>query len=423
MRLDDSGLWFVRDGRIRFDPVMRVLMVTQFYPPVVGGQEQHVRNLAQALARRGHTAEVATIAVDRASGISMDGPVRVHRLRTAAQHLPGMYSDPGRPHALPTVDPQFRAGIRRLLLTQGFDVVHAHDWSVNSVIGPARRAGTPLVLTQHDYSHICATKRLMRGDKVCPGPAMLACARCASNQYGPIVGPGVALANVAASRSRRSQVDAFVSVSSAVAVSTGLPGRSRYEVIPNFIPDDLVLDASAPYPDGPMLFVGDLSRDKGTEVLIEAYRQLEHPPRLLLAGRVLAETPRHLPEKVELLGTMEHEAAMALMRTASVIVVPSIVPDCCPTVVLESMAAGRPLVAAASGGIVDLVEDGVTGILVSPGDPEALAGALRSVLAEPDAAAAMGRRALNHVRQFTASRVVGRIESLYERLTADGRSG
>ena len=60
------------------------------------------------------------------------------------------------------------------------------------------------------------------------------------------------------------------------------------------------------------------------------------------------------------------------MQTASVVAVPSIVPDCCPTVILEAMALARPVVAAASGGIVDLVDDGVTGLLVPPGDPDAL---------------------------------------------------
>jgi glycosyltransferase involved in cell wall biosynthesis len=228
----------------------------------------------------------------------------------------------------------------------------------------------------------------------------------------------VVVANTAFSYARRRQVDAFISVSSVVASSTGLPGRSRFEVIPNFIPDDLLLEEAVPHPDGPVMFVGDLSPDKGVEVLIEAYGRRTDLPRLLLVGRVFADTPLVLPERAELLGPVDHEAAMVLMRSASVVVVPSIVPDCCPTVILEAMAAGRPVVAAASGGIVDLVEDGVTGILVAPGDPAALAAALSSVLGDHDRAASMGRSALDRVRMFTASAVVGRIEDLYERLTA-----
>ncbi len=398
---------------------MRVLMVTQFYPPVVGGQEAHVRNLAQALATHGHDVEVATIAVDGTEETTSDGVVPVHRMRTAAQHLPGLFSDPERPHSMPVLDPQFRAGIGRLLRGGRFDVLHAHDWSINSAFGPARRWGTPVVLTQHDYSHICATKRLMRGEEVCPGPAPVACIRCASSQYGPIVGTGVALANFATSAVRRRRVDAFVPVSSAVAVSTGLPGRCQFDVIPNFIPDSLVVDRAIPRPDGPIVFVGDLSRDKGIDVLISAYLRLREAPPLVLAGRVLTELPSPLPERIEVLGVVDHDAVTKLIQSASVVAVPSIVPDCCPTVVLESMAAGRPVVAAASGGIVDQVDDGVTGLLVPAGDPVALAEALISILNDVDGATAMGERARDRVGVFTASAVVGRIERVYERLMAE----
>jgi glycosyltransferase involved in cell wall biosynthesis len=391
-------------------------MLTQFYPPVAGGQEQHVRNLANALVERGHRVEVVTIAVAGPAGTSLDEGVSVHRIRTTAQHLPWLYSDPERPHAMPVVDPGFRSAVRDLLGTGQFDVLHAHDWSIGSAIGPARRAGVPVVLTQHDYSHVCATKRLMRGDAVCPGPTPTACVRCASSWHGPVVGPVVAVANALSRRTRSKHVDAFVPVSSGVAVSTRLPGRSPYSVIPNFIPDDLVLDEATPHPDGPIVFVGDLSRDKGIEVLLEAHRRLGGSPQLVLAGRVFEDTPLTLSDQVKMRGLLDHAAVIDLLQTACVVVVPSIVPDCCPTVVLEAMALGRPVVAAASGGIPDLVDVGVTGLLVAPGDPIALSTALATVVNDRDTATAMGQKALERAQSFTSSVIVGQIESLYEQL-------
>jgi glycogen(starch) synthase len=395
---------------------MQVLMVTQFYPPVAGGQEQHVRNLAHALVERGHGVEVVTIAAECPAGTVLDGAVRLHRVRTTAQHLPQLYSDTTRPHAMPIVDPGLRRAIGRLLAAGQFDILHAHDWSIGSAIGPARHSRVPLVLTQHDYSHVCATKRLMRGNHVCPGPAPIACVRCASSWHGPVVGPGVALANALARRSRTRHVDAFIPVSSVVAVSTKLPGRSPYTVIPNFIPDDLLVEEAVPRPDGPIVFVGDLSRDKGIEVLIEAHRRLGGLPQLVLAGRVHEDTPLDLPDQVELCGLLDHDSVIDLMETACLVVVPSLVPDCCPTVILEAMAVGRPVVAAASGGIVDLVDDGVTGLLVAPGYPADLSAALSTVVNDREAAARMGRMALDRARSFTASAVVGRVEELYQSL-------
>ena len=396
-------------------------MVTQFYPPIAGGQEQHVRNLAHALVERGHCVDVVTIAADGRAGTDLDGAVRLHRVRTTAQHLPQLYSDSARPHAMPIVDPGLRDAIGRLLAAHQFDILHAHDWSIGSVIGPARHARVPVVLTQHDYSHVCATKRLMRGDQVCPGPAPIACIRCASSWHGPVVGPGVTLANALGRRSRTRHVDTFVPVSSVVAVRTGLAGKSLHTVIPNFVPDDLLVEDAAPSPDGPIVFVGDLSRDKGIEVLIEAHRRLGGIPQLVLAGRVLDDTPLRLPDQVEWRGLLDHASVIDLMQTSCLVVVPSIVPDCCPTVVLEAMAVGRPVVAAASGGIVDLVDDGVTGLLVAPGDPAALSAALSTVVKDRETAAAMGRMALVRARSFTASAVVGRIEELYECLVSRPR--
>jgi glycosyltransferase involved in cell wall biosynthesis len=236
-----------------------------------------------------------------------------------------------------------------------------------------------------------------------------------------MVGPVVALANALGRRTRTKYVDTFVPVSSVVAVSTRLPGRSPYTVIPNFVPDDLVLHEADPHPDGPIVFVGDLSRDKGIDVLIEAHRRLGGVPHLVLAGRTLEDTPLYLTDQVELRGVLDHASVIDLIRTACVVVVPSIVPDCCPTVVLEAMAIGRPVVAAASGGIVDVVDDGVTGLLVTPGDPAALAAALSMVVKDRETAEAMGRMALDRARSFTASAVVGRIEELYECLVSPPR--
>jgi len=396
---------------------VRVLMVSQFYPPIVGGIEIHVRNLAHALVERGHSVEVVAIATDGPAGTTLDGDVSLHRVRTTAQRVPRLYADSARPHAMPIVDPAFRSAIAGLLAGGKFDIVHAHDWSVGSAIGPARHAGVPVVLTEHEYSHVCATKRLMRGgDHVCPGPTPIACVRCAASWYGPVVGPGVALTNALARRTRARHVDAFIPVSSVVAIKTGLPGRSPYVVIPNFIPDDLVVNEPAPNPEGPIVFVGLLSRDKGIAVLLDAHRRLGGLRRLVLAGRMLDDTPLDLSGDVELRGLLDHPSVMDLMRTSCVVVVPSTFQDPCPTVVLEAMAVGRPVVAAASGGIVDLVDDGVTGVLVPPGDPVALSAALSAVVNDPQRASAMGQAAHTRVRSFTASVVVGWVENLYQRL-------
>ena len=84
---------------------MRILLLAQFFPPDIGGEERHVFNLANTLAGRGHEVAVATQHLaDVPDYEVLDSGVRVHRFTTAAMHLPGVYST-GRAHHLPLPDP------------------------------------------------------------------------------------------------------------------------------------------------------------------------------------------------------------------------------------------------------------------------------------------------------------------------------
>lgn len=401
---------------------MRILQLAQFLPPVSGGEERHVWNLSRALAARGHQVTLLGFAndVDSPAGEGIDDGVRVVRVRTAASRLPILYSDPARPHALPLPDPVVSRAIRHELAIGGFDVVHAHNWIVNSALGPTARAGVPLVLTLHDYSHICATKRLMEfGRHRCPGPSPTRCLPCASAHYGAASGPVTLAANAWSARRRARRLTEVAAVSSAVAEAVDVPAgrwlhsaRLRARVIPNFIPDELLVDEIAPTaPDAPLLFAGDLTSDKGVGVLLEAYTRLDSPPPLLLAGR--CDESWTFPPGARWVGQLPHVELVALFNSARAVVVPSVWADPCPTVVLEAMAAGRPVIGSATGGIVDMVADGTTGLLVPPGDPGALAAALTVLLGQPEAAQAFGAAGRQRVAAFTVSAVVSRLEALY----------
>jgi glycogen synthase len=411
---------------------VRVLQLAQFLPPVAGGEERHVWNLSRQLAVRGH--QVTLLGFDSGSvdpaadGGDEDGcGPRVVRVRPAAARVPGLYLDRSRPHAIPLPDPAIVRAIGRELSAAPYDVVHAHNWIVNSALGPAARAGVPVVLTLHDYSHLCATKRLMQdGTRPCRGPSVRRCPPCAADHYGLLSGLVTTAANSWSARRRARSITAAAAVSSPVRAAvapTAAGWRSRSgltsRVIPNFIPDELVVDEIRPVPpDAPFVFAGDLSADKGIRVLLEAHRRLRRPTPLLLAGRSATDIHRRLPAGVRWLGELGHHEVIGLFRSARAVIVPSVWPDPCPTVVLEAMAAGRPVIAAAAGGIVDMVVDGRTGLLVTPGDPTALSQAMTAITGDPVAAEALGVAGRDRARLFTASAVVGRLEDMYREAVA-----
>jgi colanic acid/amylovoran biosynthesis glycosyltransferase len=177
-----------------------------------------------------------------------------------------------------------------------------------------------------------------------------------------------------------------------------------------------------------LLAVGRLVEKKGFDVLLDALSRLERPYRLRLVGdgplrpRLEAMIAAHrLADRVELVGRCTHATLPGYYAGADVVVVPSVVDstgdrDGLPNVVLESMASQRPVVASAVAAIPAAVRDGVTGALVPPLDPDALAGALAALIDSPARRAQLGRAArLTAETEFGLDRRTGQFCRVLER--------
>lgn len=407
---------------------MRILLLSDLYPPIIGGLERHVETLGRSLARRGHAVSVATLWHDGLPDFEVVEGVSIHRVHGFFQRFPSAFEDPARRYAPPVPDPGVVAALQRIVRTMRPDVVHAHNWMVHSYLPLKRRSGAALVLSLHDYSLVCAKKSLMFRDRICSGPAPRKCLRCASDQYGPGKGAAIAIANAGMTLLEQGLVDLYVPVSQSVADGNELDSRRlSYEVIPNFVPDDVAdFDPSgSPFqgelPPEYLLFVGALGRHKGIEVLVDAHTRLEDAPPLVLLGSRWPDTPSDFPRNVEVRLDVPHDAVMAAMAGSMALLVPSIYPDACPTVAMEAMASRRPVIASRIGGLPDLVDDNETGLLVPAGDVGALTGAMRRLTDDPALRARMGDAAAQKVLAFTVSNVVARLESAYERAMHDSR--
>jgi glycosyltransferase involved in cell wall biosynthesis len=402
---------------------MRVLLLAQFYPPVIGGEERHVRNLAAALAARGHEVSVATQASQEDAGCTLDGAVRVHRLRGTAQRLARLFSDPERPFAPPIPDPELTLALRRVIARERPDVIHAHNWILHSFLPLRPFTRAPFVVTMHDYALICARKTLMYMNEVpCDGPALGKCLRCAGQHYGGLKGGITAIANWMDSIYERRAVDKFLVVSRPIALFNRLSENT--EVIPNFVPDnlgELSPDADpallACLPEQYILFVGDLLARKGVEVLLDAYRKLSAPPPLVLIGRRCPDTPSDLPPGVHLLESWPHNAIMHAWSRCLFGVAPSVWHEPCATVVLEGMSQGKAMIVSDRGGMPDMVLDGETGFVVRP-TPQTVGAAMARLIADADLRQRMGAAGRARVSDFQARAVVDRIEDVYRTLIA-----
>jgi glycosyltransferase involved in cell wall biosynthesis len=402
-------------------------MLTQFYAPIIGGIERYVQSLSAALVKRGHHVAVVTLLHPGLPEEEMDGEVCVYRIRGTVQRIGSLFST-DRFHAPPFPDPEAMISLRSIIEKERPDLVHAHNWMVHSFLPLKGWSRAKLVMTLHDSEMRCVQMRMMYMDRVlCSGPGPVKCLRCAVHHYGTVKGTVTLVGNGVMNGFERSGVDQFIPVSSAVAASNDLINNDRtkekVQVIPNFIPDDIFRNSPIGeagknlFPEEPFILqVGDLVPDKGIYVLLEAYQGLRSAPPLVLIGRRTPDTPCELPSGVRIIECLPHDQVMDAWQRCLFGVVASLNLDASPTVTLEAMACGRPVIGSRIGGIVDQVSDGQTGLLVPPGDVQGLAAAMQSLIDDPERCARMGLAAKNRVTDFQASSVVDRIEKVYRSL-------
>lgn len=360
-----------------------------------GGAERVAVSLVRRLAQRGHPAVLCTLTA------RVDDPQLAGELCEAGV----VRHDLG---ARRLAEP--RACIAYLqLLRAGFNVVHAHGqdaWILASAV--RRLTPVPLALTRHVLEEPAATWRqsLRR--------------RCA----------------LAAAR----RGDALVAPSSSTAEQLAqLAGLcvSRIHVIPNGVDldrferprsaaarTDIRRRLGVAQHEQVVLVPAVLRDGKGHDVLLDALPLIEAScpaARVVFAGggeREKALRERTRGSKVIMLG---HRTDMPeLLAACDVVALPSL-SEALPTALIEAAAARRPVVATRVGGTPDVVEHGVTGLLVPPGDPHALASAIVAVLADPATAHAFGEAGRVVARcRFSVDAHVDRTLDLWSRLAAGG---
>lgn len=417
---------------------MRILIVTDHYPPFIGGAHRQARLLAAGMAERGHDVAVATTWHGRLPPLDWEGNVTVHRLRQLRTMVRSLIRTEEQRHQPPFPDPVTVAGLRRLISGFEPDVIHAYGWLAFSVAAALGRRRVPLLISARDYGYFCANRTLLRKGEPCSGPAPLKCAGCAAEYYdsapkGAAATLGVYLWRPLLAR----KMTALHSVSSFVDEVTvrylfgrgGPPPELQRVVIPSF--QDVAPDEPVDSSDGEVgaylerlpsepfiLYVGAFRRVKGLETLFAAYGQLDSPPPLVLMGTYERDTPGGFPEDAVVLTDVPHKAVMAAWDRAMFGVMPSLWPEPFGATVAEAMNRGKPVIGTTLGGHVDMVGENEAGILVPQGDAGALEAAMRELIADPRRRERYGRAASEKARTFAAGAVIPRFERAYRDVLA-----
>jgi glycosyltransferase involved in cell wall biosynthesis len=402
---------------------MRILHLSDFYRPTIGGLERHVETLSREFIELGHEVDVVTLQVGDRPAHEVCNGVRVHRVSGWSTALAPYYADPSRPFHPTAPDPGLVATLRRIVAVLKPDVVHSHSWLQYSYFPLYRRHSGPAhVVTLHDYGLACAKKTFQHNDEQwCGGPRLAKCVRCATGQYGQVKATAL-VAGLRASRLWHGHADAYIAISSSVAESarTALPPGMPVRVIPSMVPDDIVTAPVRPsfLPSGDfLLYVGALGRHKGVDVLLAAHQRMRRRLPLVLIGTPHGALDVSGPD-VTVVHSQPHATVMAAWQRATLGVVPSVWHEPMGQVAVEAMLAGRAVVVSDVGGLRDIVEQGVSGLRVPPGDPDALATALDELVGDPARAAAMGAAGRARAARYQASAVAPRVIEVFDEVIA-----
>jgi D-inositol-3-phosphate glycosyltransferase len=380
---------------------LRVVMVSEHASPLArvggedaGGQNVHVAALADALAVLGAEVVVHT---------RRDDPGLPDRVElTSGVVVEHVDAGPARPVPRDELHPHMRCFAERLhesWTREPPDVVHAHFWmSGEAALDAAEPLGIPVLQTFHALGTV---KRRHQGAEDTSPPERLAVERAILSRVSRVLATcsdeARELAALGAPQELVTVIPCGVDLTRfwhEGEIEPRPPGRARILVVGRLVPRKgvrEVLHALALVPDVDLVVAGGpdpalLGTDPEARALLDLADELGLRDRVTLRGQVARE---HLP---------------ALYRSADLVV-------CAPwyepfgIVPLEAMGCGVPVVAAAVGGLLDTVVDGVTGLLVPPRRPAALASAITELLADPGRRSRMGAAAARRARLYSWQRI------------------
>jgi len=411
---------------------MRILMVQTFYY-YRGGDSTYMLALSRLLEEKGH--EVVPFAMQHARNL----PSPYARHFVSEIDFPDLLSkaSPGAAWkvAVRSIhNGEARSKIAALADEVKPDVAHFHNIHAHltaSIVSPLRARGIPIVWTLHDYRLICPNTSLLSGGEICE--------RCIPNRFheailqrckkGSLPASFVAMLTTLYDRFERIpvRIDRFIAPSDFLR-SKLLEGGfdpARVVRVPNFV--DLALYAGRPEKDY-FCYLGRLSREKGLDILIRAVAGLEAGRLIVVGDGPEAEGLRRLAaelgtSRVEFAGYRSGEELKRILAESQFVVLPSRWYENLPFAVMEAFASSKAVVASRIGGIPEMVDDGVNGLLFPVGDARALAASLRRMLGDRRLREEMGRRGREKAeRLYEREGHYAQIERIYRDVIAAKRA-
>jgi glycosyltransferase involved in cell wall biosynthesis len=414
---------------------LRILVVTDAFPPNCGGSGWSTWELSRGLVARGHHVEIVKAEAGRRAGVfeRVYDHLPVTDFARAVTTIPGLRNVAKNERYWAAL----AAYLGDRLRNRPVDIIHAqHVLTTTPAVRAGRAAGVPVVATVRDYWPVCYWSDLIvhpEAPNLCPACSAAAMTRCLRSRAGRMTPAAWSLIpymrrNLADKRQTLARADAVIAVSRRIAAdlearAPELAGTTVF-TIPNPV-DPVALDhvhdhAERPVPYPYVLFAGKLAPNKGAQWLVRLCREARLAWPLVIVGdgplkdAIVADARRE-GVTVDVRGWLPREDALVWMRHASVLAFPSYGPESLSRVLIEASMLGVPIAAMDTGGTRDIIQPGVTGCLST--DIEGLARDVERLTADERLRAALGAAARAEARaRFATPSVVERVEQVYRSL-------
>ena len=383
---------------------MRIMIVTDQYPPMVGGVPAVTHGLAVDFASRGHQVWVAAPSQGPHTMRNLEQKVRVYRFPSFEWPTYEGLRIPFLPF-MP---------VRNLLKKSDPDIIHVHSPIVLGNIAQILAGGLrkPVIVTNH-YLPINLS-RALSVDPVFGKPfnsitynyLVSFCNRC---EY--VTAPTKTALDLLYEHGLRAPAGV---ISNGIDLQKFSPGERSEEVLQRYnLPTDRPI----------VLHVNRLSEEKRVHILLDAVPKMQVNAHIALSGSGPAEAELreqverlHIGDRVSFLGFVKDADLLALRRSADIFVIPSEA-DLQSLATMEAMACGLPVVAANSYALPELVHDGENGYLFAPGNSDELAQRMDTLLSDSALRQQMGAKSLEIIATHDRRKVLEQWESLYYRLS------
>ena len=393
---------------------MKICLISNLYPPLVlGGAERNVEKVAIELVKKGHEVVVITTTPGKKMCVKKANGVKIYLINPL--NLYNIYEYQKQPTIIKTIwhgidlwNPDSYFSVKKILDKEKPDVVHIHHFKglSPSIFTAVKNLNLPLVFTAHDCSLICPKSDLLHANgDICTNQRSYCSVYTSFQKY-----------------LLKNKIDWFIAPSQFLIdklKTYGFFKDSKTTKIPLGIEFNNKKEKT--YDNIDILYAGNLSKNKGVQILIEAFKRIKYANiSLHILGKGVDEAEfkksARKDKRIIFHGFITGKNLVNFYQKSNICVIPSICYDNSPMTIYESFMSGTVVIGSKIGGIPELIKEDCNGFLFEPGNVNELRIILEKLISNPSKLKNLEQGAFKSAEKYSMKNHIMKLEKIYKSL-------